>query len=319
MTSSSSVVHVQDLRKCYRRGMFGRRVDALQGVSLEVPRGKVFGLLGPNGAGKTTMIKILLGIIRASGGKASLLGWPAGDRRGRRRVGYLPENLQVPAHQTATTALEYFGRLSGMSHQAIRTRRDELLSLVGLKGREKESVTKFSKGMRQRLGLAQALLHDPELLILDEPTDGLDPIGRSDVRTILRQLSDEGRTVFVNSHLLQEVELVCDHVAILNHGTLRYVGSLDDFTGSDDANLDLILVAQEARVRSLLAERSIQSIATQPDGRLRLSINVDGQEEVNQIVDQLRQGNVDILSLNRRKQTLESFFLDIVNRASTPT
>ncbi len=192
--SDSPAIEVQSLQKFYRGGFFGRqRVAALRGVSLQVARGDIFGLLGPNGAGKTTLIKVLLGIVRPSGGTATLLGWPSGDRRGRQSVGYLPESHRIPRHHTGNTALEYYGSLSGMPGRDIRRRRPELLERVGLGAWGKTSVKNYSKGMLQRLGLAQALMHEPELLVLDEPTDGVDPVGRSEMRAILRQLKDQGR------------------------------------------------------------------------------------------------------------------------------
>ena len=221
----SLAIDVQKLQKQYRDGwIVPRRFNALKGIDLGVRRGEVFGLLGPNGAGKTTLIKILLGIVKSTGGQAFLLGEPAGTKSARRRIGYLPENLNFPSHQTAKRAMEFFGRLSSVPERVIKTKSSELLELVGLAGREKELVRKYSKGMRQRLGLAQAMLHDPELLILDEPTDGLDPVGRSQIRKLINELRDQGKTVFLNSHILQEVELVCDRVAILAGGQLQGIG-----------------------------------------------------------------------------------------------
>src|SRR6516225_11299422 len=201
----SPAIEVESLSKTYRDGLFSRKtVEALRGVTFQVERGTIFGLLGPNGAGKTTLIKVLLGIVHKSGGKASLMGLPAGDRRGRRSVGYLPENHRIPRHHTANTALEYYGALSGMRGRDIRKRRPELLELVGLSAWGGSSVKKFSKGMLQRLGLAQALMHDPELLVLDEPTDGVDPVGRKHIRDVLRGMEERGLTIFLNSHLLAE-------------------------------------------------------------------------------------------------------------------
>ena len=216
------LIDVRDLRKTYRDGLFARRrVEALRGVTFQVGGGEIFGLLGPNGAGKTTLIKVLLGIVRKSGGNASLLGRTPGDRKGRRHVGYLPENHRIPAHHSGNTALEYYGSLSGLSLGEIKRRRPALLDLVGLGDWGHTSVKKYSKGMLQRLGLAQALLHEPKLLILDEPTDGVDPVGRAEMRDLWRRLKDEGKTIFINSHLLQEIELVCDRVAILVHGLVE--------------------------------------------------------------------------------------------------
>ena len=176
---SAPIVDVQDLEKVYRSWSIGgrRQVNALSGVSLQAAAGEVFGLLGPNGAGKTTLIKILLGVVRPTRGKASLFGESVGSTSARSRVGYLPESLSIDSHHTARSALRYYGRLSRMPGRLIDRRSDELLELVGLRGRDRESVRRFSKGMRQRLGLAQALLHDPDLLVLDEPTDSIRSAG----------------------------------------------------------------------------------------------------------------------------------------------
>ena len=202
----SLAIQTRDLSKTYRDGWFGRRrVQALAGVSLSVNRGEIFGLLGPNGAGKTTLIKILLGIVHKSSGEAEMLGRPAGHRVTRRKIGYLPEHHRIPHHLNGNTALEYYGGLSNLSVREVRSRRPKLLEMVGLGRWGKTLVRKYSKGMLQRLGLAQAMLHDPELLVLDEPTDGVDPVGRAEIREVLARLKSEGKTIFLNSHLLQEV------------------------------------------------------------------------------------------------------------------
>jgi ABC-2 type transport system ATP-binding protein len=241
-----NVIEAKELRKTYRSAWFGGfrtgkanegdgeamegdkgTIHALRGVSLTAGAGDVFGLLGPNGAGKTTLIKTLLGIIQPTSGTASLLGNPIGSQISRARVGYLPESLRIDRHHTARSALAYYGRLSRMDSATIARRSDELLELVGLRGRDRESVRRFSKGMYQRLGIAQALMHNPDLLILDEPTDGLDPVGRNDVRRIIEQLQRDGKTIFLNSHILQEVELVCSQVAIMVRGKIRAIGPIE--------------------------------------------------------------------------------------------
>ncbi|MEP2075421.1 MAG: ABC transporter ATP-binding protein, partial [Rhodopirellula bahusiensis] len=227
-----TIVSVNGLQKIYRGSWLrSSHVHALSGVTLNADAGQVFGLLGPNGAGKTTLIKILLGVIRSSGGSASLFGLPAGSAAARRRVGYLPESLRVDRHHTARSALKYYGRLSGLDGTTIGSRSDELLQLVGLAGRDREPVRRFSKGMLQRLGLAQALMHDPDLLVLDEPTDGLDPVGRSEVRRVIERLRDAGKTIFLNSHILHEVELVCTHLAIMAKGRVLASGPINNLSG----------------------------------------------------------------------------------------
>ncbi|HBO44926.1 MAG TPA: ABC transporter ATP-binding protein, partial [Planctomycetaceae bacterium] len=243
-------IEVESLAKTYRRGWFNRRpVEALRGVSFSVESGSIFGLLGPNGAGKTTLIKVLLGLVRKTGGDARLMGRPAGERRGRRDVGYLPENHRIPRHLTGNTAMTYYGGLSGLSPAEVGRRRPVLMRRVGLADWGTTSVRKYSKGMLQRLGLAQALLHDPRLLILDEPTDGVDPVGRSEMRAVLQELKAEGKTIFINSHLLQEVELVCDQVAILVHGTVRRVGRIHELTDLQKPNVTFTVVGPEPAIR----------------------------------------------------------------------
>lgn len=316
MNNDSAAIAVADLSKSYRNGLFRRRFDALKGVSLRVERGEVFGLLGPNGAGKTTLIKILLGIVRKSGGTASLLGRPAGDRQSRLRVGYLPENLRIATHHTARTAMEFYGRLSGLARADILRKRDGLLESVGLAGRTTESIKKFSKGMLQRLGLAQALLHDPELLILDEPTDGLDPLGRSQVRNLLSQLKEQGKTVFLNSHILQEVELVCDRVAILDCGELKAVGSVDEINPQQATGieLELRLTAPKTAIQQALGDRGVMHWEQDAEGEHQLRIRLLNQAAVDQLLDELRSCGVSIVGLSRKRVTLEDAFMRLVSQ-----
>ena len=310
--NSDHVIQIRGLSKNYPGKIFGRPFAALKSVHFQVGRGEIFGLLGPNGAGKTTLIKVLLGVIRRSQGEAKMLGFPAGDRRGRQRVGYLPEQLKLPWHQTANTALEYYGRLSGLSAGEVRRKRSEILSLVGLTGRERESVKRFSKGMQQRLGLAQAILHNPELLILDEPTDGLDPVGRSQIRTILKTLRDQGRTVFLNSHLLQEVEMVCDRVAILSRGELKFVGRIDELTPEQNMAILVETYGDGERLHSLADQFPGWKVAPLEDGRFSLTVPVVDQPDVDRLLDALRGIEHSILSVNRRKKTLEDAFLNLI-------
>ena len=325
-TQDNLAIHVDSLRKTYRDGWFWRRrLDVLKGLTFDVRRGEIFGLLGPNGAGKTTFIKILLGIVRKASGSATLLGFPAGSRHGRRLVGYLPENLRIPRHHNARTALEYYGQLSGMPRREVRARQDELLETVGLRDRAGDSVAKYSKGMLQRLGLAQALLHDPQLVILDEPTDGLDPVGRAHVRSVMQQLKAQGKTVFVNSHLLQEVELICDRVAILDKGELRYVGPVADITAGQGAEwlktsngqpaetaLELELAGAEDAIRQAIGERRIEAWEPAGANGVRLVVLAQNQNDVDQCIDELRRRSVSVISLARRRVTLEDAFLAMV-------
>jgi ABC-2 type transport system ATP-binding protein len=310
-------VEIRDLTKTYRNGWFRKPVEALRGISFEVRKGEVFGLLGPNGAGKTTAVKILLGVVRKTAGAASLLGHPAGNRGGRHRVGYLPENLSIPKHHTAATALEYYGNLSGMTVREVKHRRDEVLNLMELGDWVHVGVRKYSKGMRQRLGLAQALLHDPELLMLDEPTDGLDPLGRSQVREILADLKSQGKTIFLNSHLLQEVEMVCDHVAILQAGQLRYVGTVDEITATakSEENLEVAfeIAGEEQAVTTTLDQWEGVTWTTVGEGLYRVNLNLPDQAAVDQHIDDLRCGGISIVGLSRRRITLEDAFISLLH------
>jgi len=223
MVSTSTkllAIDVQQLSKTYREGIvFPRLHPALKDVSLQVRSGEVFGLLGPNGAGKTTLIKVLLGILHPTQGVAEVLKQPAGSKAARRKIGYLPENLVFPRHHTGRSALYFYGRLSEMSDAQIAARENELFDLVSLQGRQNEAVRRYSKGMRQRLGLAQAMLHDPDLLILDEPTDGLDPNQKNEVRTLIRNMAAE-KAVILSTHILEEVEAICTRVIIIASGRI---------------------------------------------------------------------------------------------------
>ncbi len=309
-------IDVQRLHKSYTEGVFARKAfHALQGIDLSVRRGEVFGLLGPNGAGKTTLIKTLLGIVRRTSGEAYLLGEPAGTREARRKIGYLPENLNFPAHHTAVRALRFYGRLSHVSELEIRRRSLELLQQVGLAGREQELVRKYSKGMRQRLGLAQAMLHQPELLILDEPTDGLDPVGRSEIRKLINWLKEQGKTVFLNSHILQEVELVCDRVAILAGGRLRGVGTPGELTHQFHGALTTKVRMQlSGELPAIEALRSREDCELQmlPDGRWQFAASVEQQAEIDRLVDSIRQADLSIHQLERTRPSLEEVFLSAV-------
>jgi ABC-2 type transport system ATP-binding protein len=306
------IVEVSHLAKTYRDGWIRRRrVEALRGVSLSVRPGEIFGLIGPNGAGKTTLIKILLGIVRKSAGDAQLLGHAAGHRASRRRVGYLPEGHRIPPHLTANTALEYYGRLSCLSYRDIRARRPELLQRMGLTKAADRPVKGYSKGMLQRLGLAQALIHEPEMLFLDEPTDGVDPRGRAEIRDLMLELKSQGKSMFINSHQLQELELVCDRVAMLEQGQVRFLGTLAEATKPQD-DVSLLLAGDTAVIRRALGELAV--VEVQPEGQIKAIVPVKTQADIDRCIDSLRKAGVSIVSLSRRRRSLEEAFLSLVPR-----
>jgi len=316
-------INVESLGKTYSDGIiFRRKLQALKDVSFSVNQGEVFGLLGPNGAGKTTLVKILLGIIRKSGGSATMLGLSAGSRSGRKMVGYLPEHLRIPPHLTGYTALECYGNLSNVPSSVIRQKRDELLRLVGLADRATDRVKKYSKGMLQRLGLAQSLLHDPKLLVLDEPTDGLDPRARADMRQIIKELKERGVTIFLNSHILQEVEMICERVAILDRGCLRYCGTVSeigDFVNSlvgasgTGMIVDVEVQGDPEGINSAFQETKFEIKSSDGSQNFVVRVNMKDQPEVDSLVDRLRDRGVSLVGLNKQHVSLEDAFLQIVD------
>ncbi len=304
-----AVVSTSDLRKNYGR------IAALRGVSIDVEPGQVFGLLGQNGAGKSTLIKILLGIVRKTDGDAFLLGYPAGTTEVRKRVGYLPEDHQFPGYHTAVSLLDIYGQLYGMTRDDRRKRIAEALEYVGLRKRMDTKIRTYSKGMKQRLGIAQAYFHDPEVIFLDEPTDGVDPVGRKEIRDLLLQLKGEGRTVFVNSHLLGEVELVSDRVAILHQGELVRQGTVADLT------------RQEGRFVIGLAPG--QSFPAEEVGRLGFKaapagdhwevVVGDSADGIDKVLALLSEKGLRLRHLVEKKQTLEDVFVSMVESAEPGT
>jgi ABC-2 type transport system ATP-binding protein len=227
----TAVIRVDDLRKSFRTPLRRKQVDVLQGVSFAVERGEIFGFLGPNGAGKTTTIRILMGLIAATGGRAFLFGDPVPTRTARARLGFLPEAPYFYDYLTVYELLDLTGRLFGVEHRERRRRADALIDRVGLTRARNVPLKKYSKGMLQRAGIAQALINDPELVVLDEPTSGLDPVGRKEVRDIILSLREQGKTVFFSSHILADVETVSDRIGIIVGGRMRDVGSLHDLVG----------------------------------------------------------------------------------------
>lgn len=219
------VIDLRNVSKTYRG-----KVQALRGISMHVERGEIFGLLGPNGAGKSTLVKILMTVISPTACEGTMLGRAVGDKGTLSRVGYLPEHHRFPEYLTGRQVVEYFAALSGVDRTTRKRRSQELLEQVGLKDWQNHRVKQYSKGMRQRVGIAQALVMDPDIVLLDEPTDGVDPVGRRDIRNILIEEKRRGRTVFLNSHLLSELEMVCDRVAIMVQGTVRMQGTIAELT-----------------------------------------------------------------------------------------
>lgn len=304
-----AVVDTQQLSKKYRSGLIrSSEIVALRDASLSVNSGEIFGLLGPNGAGKTTFVKILLSIVNPTSGSGTILGQPLGSLKIREKSGYLPENHRYPSFLTGLETLLMFGRIHGLDSRAHKDKAQSLLQMVGLKDWTRVKIKKYSKGMLQRLGLAQALLNDPEILFLDEPTDGVDPIGRKEIRDLLRELRNRGTTIFLNSHILSEVELISDRVAILNKGEVLQVGTVDAMTKKQD---EYEFHLNDDVSEELLAQIKSHMPSAHREGKL-LRIVAHDKEEVNRVVDLLRSKSILIESIVRRKSTLEESFIHLI-------
>jgi ABC-2 type transport system ATP-binding protein len=298
------VIETHNLVKLYGR------IHALAGVSLGVEPGEIFGLLGQNGAGKTTLIKILLGITAASDGDAWMLDQPAGSAAVRRRVGYLPEDHRFPDYHSGYSLLDFYGALLDVPRRQRRKRIPPVLEMVGLKGRMYYKVRTYSKGMKQRLGIAQAIFHDPEIIFLDEPTDGVDPVGRREIRELMERLKEQGKTIFVNSHLLSEVELVCDRVAILRKGEVVREGSVESLTarkGQFSVGLAPGQVFPADEVRAL-------GYTVAPSGDL-WEVGLKDSQSIDPVVDLLRARGLSLRRLFEKRQSLEELFMATVDAA----
>ena len=298
------VVTVENLEKHYGK------LHALGGVSLRVEPGTLFGLLGQNGAGKTTLIKILLGLVAPTAGSATLLGAPVGTVAVRREVGYLPEDHRLPEYHTGPSLLHFYGALQGMPRRERLVRIPYLLELLGLKGREKLRVRGYSKGMKQRLGLAQALMHKPRVLFLDEPTDGVDPVGRRQIRELLLEEQRNGVTVFVNSHLLGEVEQLCDRVAILKNGLLVLQGTVAELTRSKGS----WLVAFEQSPPEGTAWQGMRLEACDRPGLMRLHLEPNENQAIDTFLEQASSRAMRLRHLERDRGTLDDLYLELADR-----
>ncbi len=306
---SEAAIDLQSVSKTYRG-----RVRALDDVTMQVRRGEIFGLLGPNGAGKSTLVKILLTIVRPTQAAGALLGRPLGHRPTLAKVGYLPEQAKFPDYLTGLQVLDFIGGLHRVPRAARRSRGRELLELVGLPEVGHRPLRTYSKGMKQRLGLAQALINEPELLFLDEPTDGLDPVGRRDVANVMRRLRERGMTVFLNSHLLGEAEQLCDRVAILAKGKVVRQGTVAELTQSGQR--------YELRVEGPLPDRAdLRDVIASLDGKpiydpatraTRITLETERPKFLQPLIDALRRHGLTIHSIVPQRQSLEDYFIGVV-------
>jgi ABC-2 type transport system ATP-binding protein len=312
-------------------------VHALRGVDMRVGRGEIFGLLGPNGAGKSTLVKILMTVIRPTRCEGTMLGAPVGHKPTLARVGYLPEHHRFPDYLTGAQVLDFYAALCSVPRADRRKRIPMLLELVDMTDWARQKVKSYSKGMRQRIGLAQALMNDPEIVLLDEPTDGVDPVGRRDIRRILQRLRSEGTTVFINSHILSELEMVCDRVAILVQGSVASQGTVQSLT-KDQERYELELAGADAHTIAQAIPGRIETVPgaalaqTNPEaadaamthrGNLqggegvellgaRLVIRTTDAERIQPVVDALRASGVVIKSIRPMRPSLEDLFMQAV-------
>jgi ABC-2 type transport system ATP-binding protein len=300
-----------ELTKDYAIGFWrARQHRVLDGLSLEVDAGEVFGFLGPNGAGKTTTLKLLMQLVFPTSGSAEILGRPLGDLSVKRRLGYLPENPYFYDYLTAEELLTYFAGLFGQSGVDRRARVSGLLDEVGIAGERRLQLRKFSKGMLQRVGIAQALLNEPDLVIFDEPMSGLDPLGRRDVRSLILRLRDRGCTVFFSSHVLSDAEALCSRVAILAKGRLRAAGRLTDMVPFRANGWELVVAGASDSAMAALGPR-VRHVVRLGEGRYTLELPLDPPPD--RLVGELTTSGAHLVSLNPIRHTLEDFFVEQVS------
>jgi ABC-2 type transport system ATP-binding protein len=301
-----AAICTRGLAKDYRVGFWGRRQSVLRDLSLDIPEGEVFGYVGPNGAGKSTTIKLLLGLVQPTAGTASVLGYPAGDARARRQIGFLPENPSFYEYLTGHELLRYYGQLLGVDRPRLVQQARHLLDEVGLSHAATQQIRKYSKGMVQRLGLAQALLGEPRVLILDEPMSGLDPIGRKEVRDLILRQKDLGRTVFFSTHILPDIEVLCDRVGILVNGCLRDVGRLDEILKTQIESIELTARAVPAGLIPSLEALALAPLLRQPDGVL---VRLPDEARLDEAIRAILAAGAQVVSVAPQRQTLEEHFL----------
>lgn len=301
------VIEINNLTKDYDVGFWRKRkVRALDGLSLTVESGQIFGFLGANGAGKTTTLKLLMRLIYPTAGSARILGHDIGDESMHARIGYLPENPYFYDYLSAREFLDYCGRLFGLDESVRKDRTERLLTSVNLDSKSwTRQLRKFSKGMLQRVGLAQALINDPEVVFLDEPMSGLDPVGRREVRDLIASLRTQGKTVFMCSHILSDIEVLCDSIAILKGGRLAHAGSIDDLRAREANLIEIVASGADAdTLKKYLPEDT--EVTTNASG---LQIRVEDEKDVDAVIAALREANGKLVSVQPVRQSLEELFV----------
>jgi ABC-2 type transport system ATP-binding protein len=306
----SHIIEIENLTKDYEVGFWRKRkVRALDGLSLTVERGEIFGFLGANGAGKTTTLKLLMRLVYPTSGQARILGHDIGHVPMHSSIGYLPENPYFYDYLTAREFITYCGELFGYDKARRQARTEELLTLINLdrKGWDRQ-LRKFSKGMLQRVGLAQALVNDPEIVFLDEPMSGLDPVGRREVRDLIASLRESGKTVFMCSHILSDIEVLCDRVAILKKGKLSQVGHLDELRQREGGSNQVEVIASGVSAEALSALLSKDAVLTTTPNGIR--VEVADEKNVDEVIAAVRKAGGKLVSVQPVRQSLEELFLD---------
>lgn len=299
------VIRTEGLCKTFYTGFLRKKIPAVVDLNLTVQENEIFGFLGPNGAGKTTTIKLLMGLIYPTSGKAWVLGRDYREVDIRKEIGFLPETPYFYEYLTGVEFLNFYGQLFRLTKMKRGKRIEELLDLVGLREAEDLQLRKYSKGMIQRLGIAQALINDPRLVIFDEPVSGLDPLGRKEIRDVLLRLKDEGKTVFFSTHIIPDVEMVCDRVGILNKGKMVAVGKIDELIGTGSKFTEITITGLS---REGLEELGKLGLETKQLGD-KLLLTVEGEEKVDQAVDLIKGRGGRLISLIPHKETLEEIFI----------
>jgi ABC-2 type transport system ATP-binding protein len=299
----AACIEIRGISKTYRNGK--QLIEALKPIDLTIQQGEIFGLLGPNGAGKTTLIKLMLGIIAPTTGECSILGEKIGSITAKKLIGYLPENHRFPLYLSGQQMLEFYGNLGGLSGKTLATRIDEVLEFVNMTEWRKLKIQRYSKGMMQRIGLAQALLNRPKLLFLDEPTDGIDPVGRKEIRGILEIVKNEGTTIFVNSHLLSEVELITDRVAIMKKGVIVKAGNTHELT--ETKGVHVITLSGGTPPNNLTGLLNYNAQTREAE------IEASNPNALNTSIDALRAAGCFIETIAPKRSSLEEIFIALMN------
>ena len=308
--SEELAIDLHDVRKRYRG-----KIDALRGIRMQARRGEIFGLLGPNGAGKSTLVKIMLTVVRPTTAHGTILGRPIGTHSVLRRVGYLPEKNRFPVYQTGRQAIEFAGAMCGVDAATCRRRAEELLDLVGMSDWGAKRVSTYSKGMLQRVGIAAAMVNEPDLVVLDEPTDGVDPIGRKDIRDVLVAIRDRGTCVFLNSHLLSELEMVCDRVAILVQGEVAAQGTIEELT-SESRRYEIEIDGPPPEWAEAVGLR-VSVASDEKNGTTNLVLPSAEADAVQPVLDRLRADGRVIKVLRPVRESLEDLFMRYVRDPET--